>query len=204
MKKNHKTNKYNSEYGGHGWEEAAKKGITPANIKHLPLPYEKFIEGLKITNDTALVVLGEVQDPQNVGAIIRTAAAFGIAGVLIPDRRNAQVNATVVKVSAGMAFQVPLVSISNVNETLRDLKKRGFWTYGLDGAAKQSIHDEKFDAPSAFILGNEANGVRQKTLEVCDIPLIIPMNSKCESLNVAASAAVALYAWSVHHKGALR
>ena len=204
MKKNQKTNKFNTEYGGHGWEEAAKKGITPANIKHLPVKYEDFIEGLKITNDTALVVLGELQDPQNVGAIIRTCAGFGIAGVLIPDRRTAQVGPTVVKVSAGMAFQVPLVSIGNVNETLRDLKKRGFWTYGLDGEATQSIHTEKFEAPSVFILGNEGNGVRAKTMETCDIPLVIPMNPKCESLNVAASAAVALYAWSVHHKNALR
>ncbi len=203
MKKNHKTNKFNSEYGGHGWEEAQKKGITPANIKYLPVAYEQFVEKLNITNDTALVVLGEVQDPQNVGAIIRTCAGFGIAGVLIPDRRTAQVNATVVKVSAGMAFQVPLVSISNVNETLRDLKKRGFWTYGLDGGAKQSIHDEKFEAPSVFILGNEGAGIRQKTLENCDIPLVIPMNPKCESLNVAASAAVALYAWSTKHPRAL-
>ncbi len=204
MKKNNKTNKFNSEYGGHAWEEAGKKGITPGNIRHLPISYEEFVENLKITKDTAVVVLGEVQDPQNVGAIIRTCAAFGIAGVLIPDRRNAQVNATVIKVSAGMAFQVPLVTIGNVNEAIRDLKKRGFWTYGLDGSAKQSIHDENFEAPSAFILGNEANGIRQKTFENCDIPLVIPMAPKCESLNVAASAAVALYAWSTKHRNALK
>ncbi len=103
-----------------------------------------------------------------------------------------------------MAFRVPLVTIGNVNDTLRDLKERGFWTYGLDGEAKQSITQEKFDAPTVFVFGNEENGIRQKTLELCDISLSIPMHPGCESLNVAASAAVALYAWSTKHEGSLK
>lgn len=165
--------------------------------------YAEFVETLSIDIDTALVVLGEVQDPQNVGAIIRTAAAFGIKGVLIPEHNQAQVTGTVVKVSAGMAFTVPLVSIGNVNTTLKDLKERGFWIYGLAGEAQQSLSKEKFDAPAVFVLGNESTGIREHTLEMCDVPLSIPMNPNCESLNVAASAAVALYAWSVHHPRAL-
>lgn len=178
--------------------------IGAVKINKLVQNYGEFIEGLTISPDTALVILGEVQDPQNVGAIIRTAAGFGIAGVLIPEHNQAQVNGTVVKVSAGMAFRVPLVSIGNVNDTIRDLKKRGFWIYGLDGEAKQSITLEKFDAPTVFILGNEGKGIREKTLELCDIPLVIPMSPDCESLNVGASAAVALYAWSVNHPRALK
>jgi 23S rRNA (guanosine2251-2'-O)-methyltransferase len=166
--------------------------------------YADFIETLDVTEDTALVVLGEVQDPQNVGAIIRTAAAFGIKGVLIPEHNQAQVTGTVVKVSAGMAFTVPLVSIGNVNTTLKDLKERGFWIYGLAGDAEQSIVSEKFEAATVFVLGNEATGIREKTLEACDVPLSIPMHPGCESLNVAASAAVALYAWSVRHPKGLR
>ena len=178
--------------------------IGRASASRLTQSYGDFVEGLSVTDDTALVVLGEVQDPQNVGAIIRTAAAFGIKGVLIPEHNQAQVTGTVVKVSAGMAFTVPLVSIGNVNTTLKDLKERGFWIYGLDGEAKQSLTTEKFDAPTVFVLGNESTGIREKTLEACDVPLVIPMNPGCESLNVAASAAVALYAWSVRHPGALR
>ncbi len=178
--------------------------IGSIRLGRLVRDYASFVEGLAISNDTALVVLGEVQDPQNVGAIIRTAAAFGIAGVLIPEHNQAQVTGSVVKVSAGMAFRVPLVSIGNVNDTIRDLKKRGFWIYGLDGEAKQSITKETFDAPSVFILGNESTGIREKTLELCDIPLVIPMSPECESLNVAASAAVALYAWSTKHPKALK
>ena len=165
--------------------------------------YDEFMKSLVVTNDTALVVFGEVQDPHNVGAVIRSAAAFGVAGVIIPEHRQAPVTGTVIKVSAGMAFRVPLISVGNVNQTLRDLKERGFWAYGLEGEAKQSIHTETFEKPSIFILGNEATGIREKTLDLCDIPLRIPMHPDAESLNASASAAVALYAWSIRHKGAL-
>ena len=178
--------------------------IGRISLDKLVVPYKEFVESLKVTPDTCLVVLGEVQDPQNVGAIIRSAAGFGIAGVLVPEHNQAPVNGTVVKVSAGMAFRVPLVRIGNVNSTLKDLKERGFWIYGLDGEAKQSLTTEKFESPSVIILGNENTGIREKTLESCDIPLSIPMNKDCESLNVGASAAVALYAWSVRHPKALK
>jgi 23S rRNA (guanosine2251-2'-O)-methyltransferase len=178
--------------------------IGRVSLHKLVHEYGDFVSTLKVDNDACLIVLGEIQDPQNVGAIIRTAAAFGVAGVLIPEHNQAQVTGTVVKVSAGMAFRVPLVSIGNVNTTLKDLKERGFWTYGLDGEATQSVGDEPFDAPTVFVFGNEHNGIRQKTLESCDVPLVIPMHPGCESLNVGASAAVALYAWSVKHPGALR
>jgi 23S rRNA (guanosine2251-2'-O)-methyltransferase len=173
-------------------------------LDRLVKTYDAFVETLTVGADTCLVILGEVQDPQNVGAIIRASAGFGIAGVLVPEHNQAQVNGTVVKVSAGMAFSVPLVTIGNVNDTIRDLKKRGFWIYGLDGEARQSIHTEKFDAPTVFILGNESTGIRAKTLELCDVPLVIPMHPQCESLNVGASAAVALYAWSLKHPKSLK
>jgi 23S rRNA (guanosine2251-2'-O)-methyltransferase len=185
--------------------EANHQGhIGRVRITKLVQSYEDFIQTLEVTNDTALVLLGELQDPQNVGAVIRTAAAFGLRGVLIPEHNQAQVTGSVVKVSAGMAFRVPLVSIGNVNNTIKDLKERGFWIYGLDGSAKQSLTKEAFEAPTVFILGNEQNGIREKTLEHCDIGLSIPMSPDCESLNVAASAAVALYAWSTKHPGALK
>jgi 23S rRNA (guanosine2251-2'-O)-methyltransferase len=184
-------------------QDAVHQGVVVAiDVAQIVCSYDTFIKELEITNDTALVILGEVQDPHNVGAVIRSAAAFGVAGVLIPEHRQAQVNGTVIKVSAGMAFRVPLVSIGNVNSTIKDLKDRGFWIYGLDGEAEQSVTDESFEKPSAFILGNEATGIREKTLEHCDIPLKIPMHAQAESLNASAAAAVVLYAWSTRHPGA--
>lgn len=195
---------------GNGMPDGIEKNATHQGIigrvslRSLVRPYKEFIETLTITPDTAVVVLGELQDPHNVGAVIRSAAAFGVTAVLIPEHNQAPVTGAVVKVSAGMAFRVPLVQIGNVNATLEDLKKRGFWIYGLEGEAKQSLVEEEFEKPTALVLGNEGNGIRMKTLELCDIPLSIPMSPDCESLNVAASAAVALYAWSVRHPGALK
>lgn len=170
--------------------------IGRVSLDRLMKPYGEFINSLEIDSNPALVILGEVQDPHNVGAIIRSAAAFGISGVLIPQRNQAPVTGAVVKVSAGMAFHIPLVGIGNVNDTIRDLKKRGFWIYGLDGSAKQTVSQESYDNPSVFVFGNESQGIRQKTVELCDALVSIPINPKCESLNVAASAAVTLYAWS--------
>jgi 23S rRNA (guanosine2251-2'-O)-methyltransferase len=174
--------------------------LSPEN---LVIPFKEFISKVKITPDTCLVLLDEIQDPHNVGAIIRSAAAFGISGILMPEHNQAPVTGTVIKVSAGMAFRVPLVSVGNVNTTLRDLKDKGFWIYGLEMNEGHTTVTEKFDAPAVFVMGNEAEGIRQKTRELCDILLAIPMNPKCESLNVAASTAVTLYAWSLQHQDVL-
>jgi 23S rRNA (guanosine2251-2'-O)-methyltransferase len=177
--------------------------IARVSPDKLMVPYKNFIRSLDISPSTSLVILGEVQDPQNVGAIIRSAAAFGVSGVLIPEHNQAPVTGTVVKVSAGMAFKIPLVSVGNINTVVRDLKEKGFWVYGLEGESDQSLSDEQFEKPSVIIIGNEANGIREKTREVCDYLLKIPMHPACESLNAATSVSVALYAWSRQHPEAL-
>lgn len=174
--------------------------IDPAKLLR---DYDTFMAGFTVTDDAAFVVLGEIQDTHNVGAVIRSAAAFGVSGVIIPEHRQAPLTGTVFKVSAGMAFRVPLITVGNVNQTLRDLKDKGFWTYGLDQGAQKSVSDEGFEKPSVFILGNEATGIREKTMELCDIPLRIPMSARAESLNASASAAVTLYAWSTKHPHAI-
>ncbi len=184
---------------------AAHQGVVAlVDAEKLTTSYEEFMRGRTASVNTALVLLDEIQDPHNVGAAIRSAAAFGIAGVLIPPHNQAPITGAVVKVSAGMAFRIPLVSIGNVNTTLRDLKERGFWIYGLLGGEGNSVSREKFDAPAVFVLGNESEGIRAKTREVCDILLSIPTHPQCESLNVAAAAAVTFYEWSRHHQEALR
>jgi 23S rRNA (guanosine2251-2'-O)-methyltransferase len=186
-------------------DDAVHQGfVALVSSSRLMKNYEEFMGTIEVTPDTALIVLGEVQDPHNVGAVIRSAAAFGVAGVIVPEHRQAPITGTVVKVSAGMAFQVPLISVGNVNQTLRDLKERGFWIYGLDQEAKHSVTNEGFEKPSVFILGNEGTGIREKTLELCDITLTIPMHKGAESLNASASAAVALYAWSTKHQNILK
>jgi 23S rRNA (guanosine2251-2'-O)-methyltransferase len=177
--------------------------IGVVSLKDLMLPYQEFIKSLSIGENTAIVLLDEMQDPHNVGAVIRSAAAFGISGVLIPEHNQAPVTGAVIKVSAGMAFRVPLVTVGNVNQVIHDLKKRGFWVYGMEGKGKNNVTEEKFDAPAVFVLGNESKGIRQKTRELCDILLSIPTHPQCESLNAAACAAIAFYAWGREHKKAL-
>jgi len=124
--------------------------------------------------------------------------------VLIPPHNQAPVTGTVVKVSAGMAFRIPLVTIPNVNTTIRDLKTRGFWTYGLEGDGTTSTTTETYPKPSVFVLGNEGSGLRPHTKAVCDDLISIPIHSQCESLNAAAATAIVLASWSAHHQAALK
>lgn len=184
-------------------EDKTHQGVIAViDTGRLMTPFETYIKELEPTKETAIAIMGEVQDPHNVGAIIRSAAAFGFSAVLIPEHNQAQVTGTVVKTSAGMAFRIPLVTIGNVNDTLRKLKEKGFWIYGLSMEGK-ALKTETFDAPSAFVFGNEGAGIREKTLEHCDIALSIPMHPRCESLNVAVSAGIVFSAWSEQHQNVL-
>lgn len=185
--------------GAHVGSDASHQGVIALiDPEALMVPWETFIEKHDTTPDTALVLLDEVHDPQNVGAVIRSAAAFGIQGILVPLHNQAQITGSVVKVSAGMAFRIPLVRIGNVNTTIRALKEKGFWVYGLDMKGTPVLR-ETFSRPSVFVLGNESRGIREKTLEHCDMTLSIPMHPRAESLNASTAAAIVMHAWSAQH-----
>ncbi len=186
-----------------GRETAHQGVIATMDPTALLIPFDDFIATLDTAANPAVAVLGEVQDPHNVGAIIRSAAAFGLSAVLIPEHNQAGVTGAVVKTSAGMAFRIPLVSIGNVNTTLKTLKEKGFWTYGLAMNGTATLGSDAFDAPVAFVIGNEGAGIRQMTLQACDVTLSIPMHPRTESLNAAVSAAVVFYEWSKKHPEAL-
>lgn len=167
--------------------------------------YDEFSATLSVTSDTAIVVLGELHDPHNVGAIIRSAAAFGVTAVLVPKHRQASITPAVLKVSVGMGFKLPLVEVGNVNRVLKNLQQRGCFVYGLAGDVAEAVPlpAEQFTKPSVFVVGNEGEGLREKTREHCDTLLSIPMHERCESLNASVSTAVALYAWSAQHPQAV-
>jgi len=187
-------------------KEASHQGVIAlVDPSALLISLEQFLATLPtpIPHNTAIAILAEVQDPHNVGAIIRSATAFGLSAVLIPEHRQAPITGAVAKASAGMAFRIPLVSIGNVNHALEVMKRRGFWIYGLSMRGTTVLAEEAFDAPTAFIVGNEGHGVREKTLLACDIELAIPMNERSESLNAAVAAAIVFYGWSVKHPEAL-
>jgi 23S rRNA (guanosine2251-2'-O)-methyltransferase len=187
-----------------GKETSHQGVIAVINPSILMVDFADFSAGLKPTDDTMLVLLDELIDPHNVGAVIRSAVAFGASGILMPSRNQAQITGAVVKVSAGMAFSLPIVSIGNINQTIDSLKKLGFKSYALAMDGSQNISEENFNEPTLFIVGNEGRGIREKTFEHCDATLRIPINPQCESLNASVSAAIVLYAWSVKHLKALK
>jgi 23S rRNA (guanosine2251-2'-O)-methyltransferase len=187
-----------------GKETSHQGVIAVINPSLLVKDFDEFLRELQPTEDTLLILLDELTDPHNVGAVIRSAAAFGASGVLLPSRHQAPITGAVAKVSAGMVFSVPIVSIGNVNQTIRELKSAGFTVYGLAMDGKSDLSGQNFDSPSLFVVGNEGSGIRQKTLEYCDVTLRIPMNPRAESLNASVSAAVVMYEWSTGHKKALK
>ncbi len=186
-------------------KDASHQGvIAVVDPSEILLSFNDFIYGLKPDENTILVLLDELTDPQNVGAIIRSAAAFGVSGVLLPSKNQAHITGAVVKASAGMVFRIPIAEVGNVNQAVDALKEKGFRVYGLEMEGNKNVSDEKFGAPSLFIVGNEGKGIREKTFERCDVKLQIPMSSKCESLNASVSAAIVLFYWSLEHPKALK
>lgn len=140
-----------------------------------------------------VVVLDGVEDPHNLGAIIRTADGAGADGVLIPERRAAGVTATVAKASAGAVEHVPIAKITNVARTLEDLKNRNIWTVGLDERGPQPYDVLDYNMDCALVLGAEGKGLHELVRKKCDFLVSIPMLGQVPSLNVSVAAAVVLY-----------
>jgi 23S rRNA (guanosine2251-2'-O)-methyltransferase len=142
-----------------------------------------------------LVVLDGVEDPHNLGAIIRTAHAAGAAGVVIPERRAAGITDVVAKAAAGALEHLPVIRVTNVNRTLEELKERGYWIYGLDERGTEDYDRVEFSAPTALVLGAEGKGLHEQVRKHCDVLVRIPMAGKISSLNVSVAAGIVLFEW---------
>jgi 23S rRNA (guanosine2251-2'-O)-methyltransferase len=140
-----------------------------------------------------LLVLDGVQDPHNLGACLRSAAAAAVTAVIIPKDKAAPVNATVRKTSAGAADRIPVIAVTNLARTLRAVKDAGVWVYGLDSAATAPIHGQDLRGNVALVLGGEGEGMRRLTREHCDGLVTIPMPGEMESLNVSVAAGIVLF-----------
>jgi 23S rRNA (guanosine2251-2'-O)-methyltransferase len=173
--------------------------VAIVDIDKLLVPYSTYVETLKPNAETAVLILGGLTDPHNVGAIIRSAAAFNFSAVLIPESKQAPITGTVAKTSAGMIFRIPLVTITSVEDTIIDLKDRGFKTYGLAGKGTAVLSTEKFTSPTVFVVGNEGTGLSPEVESACDSLLSIPINARTESLNAAQAATVVMYDWNTQH-----
>ena len=148
-----------------------------------------------------LVAIDEVEDPHNYGAILRSAVAAGVAGVVVPDRRMAPLSAVAVKASAGHALRIPIARVSSLASALEAVKERGYWVVGLDGGAPErgdpertTVWDYDWDRPVVLVVGNEGRGLRAGVRAACDVLAEIPIRGEAESLNASVAAGVALFA----------
>ena len=140
-----------------------------------------------------IVVLDGVEDPHNLGAILRTADAAGANGIVIPERRAAAVTGTVTKASAGASEHLPIAKVTNIARTVEELKENNVWTVGLDERAKQTYDALDYKMDCALVLGGEGKGLHDLVKRKCDFLVSIPMLGKVPSLNVSVAAAVVLY-----------
>ena len=140
-------------------------------------------------------ILDGVTDPQNLGAVIRSAAAFGANGVILPERRSASVTAAAWKVSAGAAAHMPVARVVNLTKAIESLKERGYYSVGLDGGGDALVGETGFETdPLVVVLGSEGNGLSRLVREACDSIAGIPMSNMVESLNASVAAGITLYA----------
>jgi 23S rRNA (guanosine2251-2'-O)-methyltransferase len=142
-----------------------------------------------------LVILDGVEDPHNLGAVIRSAHAAGASAVVIPERRAAPLTETVAKAAAGALALIPVVKVGNINRTLEQLKEKGFWVYGLDERGTEIYCEVSYSDPSAIVLGAEGHGLHEQVKKHCDFLVRIPMAGQIASLNVSVTAGIVLFDW---------
>lgn len=140
-----------------------------------------------------LVVLDGLEDPHNLGSILRTADAVGAHGVIIPKRRSAQLTPAAVKASAGAAEHVPVARVTNIARTLEELKAEGLWVVGTDAQATQDYRTADYTVPLALVVGSEGRGMSRLVRETCDVLVRLPMVGRLTSLNAAVAAALLMY-----------
>jgi 23S rRNA (guanosine2251-2'-O)-methyltransferase len=140
-----------------------------------------------------VLLLDEIEDPHNLGALIRTAECAGVHGIVIPKHHAASVNQTVSKTSAGASEHLPVAKVTNIANTLDELKEKGIWIVGTDSSAEKLYTEIDYSIPIAFVIGNEGKGIRQLVKEKCDFMVKIPLFGKVESLNASVAGAIIMY-----------
>lgn len=155
---------------------------------------EDILELAKKQKENAfLIILDGIEDVHNLGSIIRTAETAGVHGIIIPKRRSAPVNATVLKTSAGAVEHMKIARVNNINETIKYLKEEGIWICGTDMETNKDYYKQDYNMPIAIVIGSEGTGMSRLTKENCDFLVKIPMKGKINSLNASVSAGIVIY-----------
>jgi len=167
------------------------QGVVAFGAAHNYATLDEFFD-----SDGLLVILDGVEDPHNLGAIVRTAHAAGALAVVVPDRRSAPLNETVAKAAAGALSVLPVIRGGNLNRTLEQLKEHGFWIFGLDERGDRLFTQAEFAARSVLVVGGEGPGLHDQIRKKCDFLLRIPMAGQIASLNVSVATGVVLFEWA--------
>jgi 23S rRNA (guanosine2251-2'-O)-methyltransferase len=170
------------------------QGVVAQAAAFAYVDVEEILERAKQRNEIPFILLlDEIEDPHNLGSILRTAECTGVHGVIIPKRRAAGLTATVLKTSAGAAEHVPVARVTNLAQTIDKLKEAGVWVAGTDVSASQDVYKMKFDMPLVIVIGNESKGMGRLIKEKCDFLVKLPMLGQLNSLNASVAAGVLMY-----------
>lgn len=173
--------------------DAVHQGIA-ARVQPLPeYSIEEICDLAAARENCRLLILDQVTDPQNIGAIIRSCVAFDVLALIMQDKNSPAENGAMAKASAGMIEHLPICRVTNLSRTVEQLKNAGFWTIGMDGHAQTTVSELKKGGKNAIIMGSEGKGMRRLVEESCDITVRLPISEKVESLNVSTAAAIVLY-----------
>ena len=166
-----------------------------ARVKSAPVLNEGDLDDILKANqgNVFLLILDGVTDPHNLGACLRSADAAGVHAVVVPKDKSASLTPTVRKVACGAAESIPLIQVTNLARTLRELQEAGVWLYGAAGEAEQSVYETKLTGPVALIMGAEGAGLRRLTREHCDGLINLPMAGTVSSLNVSVATGICLF-----------
>lgn len=172
----------------------AHQGIMAVTAAHEYATIDDILHRAQVRGQAPLLVIcDELNDPHNLGAIIRTAECAGAHGVIIPKRRSVGLTAVVSKTSAGALEYMPVARVSNITAAIKDLKQRGIWVFGTAADGDTSLYQADLHGPAAIVIGNEGDGMSRLVADSCDFKVSIPMRGEISSLNASAAAAIFLY-----------
>ena len=174
--------------------EAERPQAIAAKIKLPILTFDELLHKLKnVAGLPLLLALDSIQDPHNLGAIIRSAVAAGVNGIILPRDRSASITGTVIRISAGAVYHIDICMVANLVSSFKSLKRNGIWIFGTTKEGARLVYETDLTVPACLVLGGEGKGMRPLVAEHCDLHVTIPMQSSLDSLNASVAAGIILF-----------